>query len=351
MSTVSIVSTLSTVGFKRRGLCAIMRTMKDEASQVQDRWWQILPLGVSLSHEVCDGAGRRVPAEIVTPPAALERVAEAFRAGYREPGVLVDADHASVRPEGSTRALGWVKALEVRADGLYGKIHFTPHGLALVRGGEYVNRSPAFDVVDLGGGRYEPARLTSLALTNTPAFESLKVACCTALRATEQHKETEMDPKAIAQQLGLPDEATPAEIIAELSDKLARLRDLEEAAAKQAEAEAKAEEEAFMEECKKQSVCAEDCEELRTQFRANPQAARKLLAIFSKAAATRLQPPATPGRTLGANQTPPKATASRLSAASAQARDRYVAEVREALKCSCSMAWSEARARRPELFV
>lgn len=349
MSTVSIVSTLSTVGFKRRGLCAIMRGMKDEASQVQDRWWQILPLGVSLSHEVCDGAGRRVPAEIVTPRAALERVAEAFRAGYREPGVLVDADHASVRPEGSTRALGWVKALEVRADGLYGKIHFTPHGLALVRGGEYVNRSPAFDVVDLGGGRYEPARLTSLALTNTPAFESLKVACCTALRATEQHKEMEMDPKAIAQQLGLPDEATPAEIIAELSDKLSRLRDLEEAAAKQAEAEAKAEEEAFMEECKGE-VEAADCEEVRAQFRANPEAARKLVACFRKARLAR-EAAATPGRTLGANQTPPKATTSRLSAASAQARDRYVAEVREALKCSCSMAWSEARARRPELFV
>ena len=319
----------------------------DDTEQMQGRWWQILPVDTAIRHEIVEGDTRK-PAIIVTPREALGRVAKTFRDTFREPGVLVDADHASCRPEGSTRALGWVKALELRVDGLYANIHFTPHGLALVGGGEYVNRSPAFDVVDLGDGRYEPARLTSLALTNTPAFEKLKVACCSK-RPDTQQKEQRMDPKAIAQKLGLPDEATPEEVMATLDDRLIRLKELETAEANRAEEEAKAEEEAFMEECK-DDVADDDREEVRAQFRANPEAARKLVAIFRKAAARRAQPPK-PGRTLGANAAPPTVTASRLPAAKAAERDRVVADIRAALKCSCSMAWSEARSRRPELFV
>ncbi len=320
-----------------------------EKNTLQGRWWQILPLDAQISHEITDAHGERQRAVIVTPREALLRVAKRFTQEYREPGVLVDADHASCRPEGSTRALGWVKALELRADGLYAKIDWTPHGLALVGGGEYVNRSPAFEVVDLGGGRYEPARLTSLALTNIPAFEQLKVACCSA-RCQPQQKEQMMDPTAIAKLLGMPAEATPEELLVALDERLNRLKDLEEAEADRVEAEAKAEEEAFMEECKKQSVCADDCEELRAQFRANPQAARKLAAIFSKAAATRLQPPEMPGRKLGADQAAPGASARCSGNTRAAERDRYVGEVRRQLGCSCSMAWNEARERRPELF-
>lgn len=329
---------------KGRG-CAILWGMNDDPTQqMQDRWWQILPMDVELRHEIAAEGNKRRPAIIVTPREALERVAKAFRETFREPGVLVDADHASERPEGSTRACGWVKAVELRPDGLYAKIHFTPYGLGLVGGGEYVNRSPAFEVVDLGGGRYEPARLTSLALTNTPAFETLNVACCSVVQRPKP-KDHQMDPKAIAQLLGLPEEATPEEITAALNERLTRLKDLEAAEADRAEAQAKAEEEAFMEE-NKDAIREEDKEEVRAQFRANPETTRRLFAAFRRAA-----PKPAAGRTLGADAKAPTVAASRLPAAKAAERDRFVAEVKAQLSCSCSMAWNEARARRPDLFV
>lgn len=316
--------------------------MNDDPEQtLQSRWWHIIPVDTEIDHVIRDGE-RMLPARILTPRAALERVAQAFRETIREPGILVDADHASERPEGSTRACGWVKAVELRADGLYAQIHFTPYGLSLVGGGEYVNRSPAFELVDLGQGRYEPARLTSLALTNTPAFESLTVACC-SVQKRPQEKEPTMDTKTIAQKLGLPEEASPEELMAALDEKLSRLQALETAEADRAEAQAKAEEEAFMEE-NKDAICEEDKEEVRAQFRANPDATRKLVAAFRRKAPA--QPPA---RALGADAKAPSAC--RLPAAKAAERDRFVAEVKAQLSCSCSMAWNEARSRRPDLFI
>lgn len=314
--------------------------------KLQMRWWQIVPADTEIRHEVRSADGEGEPAVVVTPREALERVAETFRREFREPGVLVDTDHASERPEGSTRACGWIKALEVRGDGLYAQIAFTPYGLGLVGDGEYVNRSPAFEVVDRGGGRYEPARLTSLALTNTPAFTNLRVACFSRAGVREPKKDKKMDPKSIAELLGLPAETTPEELSAALAERMSRLRELEQQEADRAEAEAKAEEEAFMAE-HKESICEQDRESVRAAFRKDPEGTKRLFAAFRRGA-----PAAAPGRTLGADAKTPGRTAAQASfSRHAAERDRYVAEVREQLKCSCSMAWNEARSRRPELFM
>ncbi len=146
-----------------------------EGDSLQHKWWQILPLNTSIEHELRNG-DKREPCIVSTPLEALERVKKTFEANFRDPGILVDTDHNSEHEAGSTRAAGWVKALEVREDGLYAQIDFTPYGLSLVGTGEYVSRSPAFTLADRGNGVYEPVELTSLALTNTPAFTTLKVA-------------------------------------------------------------------------------------------------------------------------------------------------------------------------------
>jgi len=53
------------------------------------------------------------------------------------PGLLIDADHRSHDLNQSTRAMGWLVAVEVRKDGLSGKIRWTAAGKAAVDGGEF----------------------------------------------------------------------------------------------------------------------------------------------------------------------------------------------------------------------
>lgn len=87
----------------------------------------------------------------------------------------VDYDHASLRPlDGQpTPAAGYVLDLEVRRDGLYALVEFTPRAADMVRAGEYRFCSGVFvwDSADRKTGEPIPCQLDSIGLTNKPFID------------------------------------------------------------------------------------------------------------------------------------------------------------------------------------
>jgi phage I-like protein len=84
----------------------------------------------------------------------IDREAVARMAARREEGpvnILVDYDHFSYWPAGSSEAAGWIVGLAGREDGLWGQIRWTPEGEAAVRNGRYRYLSPAWRVEDCEG--------------------------------------------------------------------------------------------------------------------------------------------------------------------------------------------------------
>ena len=89
-------------------------------------------------------------------------------------GVLLDYDHFSMDTDKPSEAAGWIVGMEVRDDGLWGKVRWTDTGLKAVTGGRYRFVSlvfpPAaeFEEVEAGTGRKRPLSVVSCALTNEP---------------------------------------------------------------------------------------------------------------------------------------------------------------------------------------
>ncbi|MGD0745622.1 MAG: phage protease, partial [Verrucomicrobiota bacterium] len=88
--------------------------------------------------------------------------------------MLIDHEHFSDQLDKETRAYGWLQELKNRADGIYGRIHWTATGKKAVDGGDYRFFSTEYDPEDLQlinreGGKAKllrPLRLAGLTLTN-----------------------------------------------------------------------------------------------------------------------------------------------------------------------------------------
>ena len=111
----------------------------------------------------------------------------------------IDYDHATdLAPAGTgVPAAGWIKAFEVREDGIWGKVDWTERGAAAVRGGEYRYLSPVFQ---FDKKTKEVTRLLRAALTNNPALY---------LKAVASNQGAEMNEllKKLAALLGLPEDS------------------------------------------------------------------------------------------------------------------------------------------------
>lgn len=122
-------------------------------------------------------------------------------------GLLIDENHSTdlAAPEGrEAPARGWITALEARADGIWGKVDWTPTGTALLAERAYRGISPVF-VYDAAG---KVIRIKHAALTNKPNLQGL----------TALHSENAMSLKAIAKVVGLGEDATEAAIIAAIGN-------------------------------------------------------------------------------------------------------------------------------------
>jgi hypothetical protein len=79
-----------------------------------------------------------------------------------------DPEYAGLPGHSDTRAHGWITDLRARPDGLYGEIRWSQSGRELIENANYKFFSPRWLMRAAGSGIFEPVRLLSVGLTNTP---------------------------------------------------------------------------------------------------------------------------------------------------------------------------------------
>lgn len=122
-------------------------------------WIRLLPLG-----EIKLFDGRE---SFNVDPASLDRMVAAFRS--RGIDLVIDYEHQSLQGERAPAA-GWIKNLEGRSDGLWGRVEWTAQAAEFLKNREYRYFSP---VLRLDPETRKPLALMHVGLTNVPAINHL----------------------------------------------------------------------------------------------------------------------------------------------------------------------------------
>lgn len=173
------------------------------------KWVMLLPLGRFAGR---DGRGPYDGGTVAQMAAFVEATKK--RAGGTD--LVVDYDHQSIfaavpKVGGTAPAAGWIKELEVRDNGLWGRVEWTERAAQAIKAGEYRYISPVYTHKKTG----ELTVLICAGLTNTPNLDLAAVA------ASASKTEQEPDMKTIALALGLPEEAGEDDILTAINSVLA----------------------------------------------------------------------------------------------------------------------------------
>lgn len=118
--------------------------------------------------------------------------------------VSLDYEHASIRPDGGpTPAAGYVLSTEIRSDGLWAQVEFTPRAAEMIRGGEYRFCSGVFDFAarDNATGEELLCALDTIALTNRPFIDGQHPIALSRRVPLSAGVSMEIDLKALAKLL------------------------------------------------------------------------------------------------------------------------------------------------------
>ncbi|CCG07348.1 Mu-like prophage FluMu I protein [Pararhodospirillum photometricum] len=174
-----------------RAVCQV--SLPDQSTPPE--WVHLLPMGTVRG---VDGRGPYV----LRDQAHAAQVIAASGTGVDLP---IDYDHDAILPNGRRPiAAGWIKALDARPDGIWGRVEWTTAAAAHLTAREYRYLSPVIDHTRSG----DVLRLRMAGLTNTPNLSAL-----TALASQEQLDAMDL-LVPIRAALGLPDSATPDQITA-----------------------------------------------------------------------------------------------------------------------------------------
>lgn len=184
--------------------CLALTTAQAGTGNPQEQWIHLLPAGKFAAR---DGRG---PWNAADPAAIIEQSRR--YAGTRL--IPVDYEHQTdFAPENGqpAPAAGWIKALQARANGIWGLVEWTALALASLDAKQYRYLSPVFNHAPSG----EVIRILRAALTNNPALDQL-----TALARAGNTMQT-MQPDQIGQlrqALGLAPEADFTAILAKIQE-------------------------------------------------------------------------------------------------------------------------------------
>lgn len=146
--------------------------------------------------------------------AHAERIIAATAAAQGPVDLMFDYDHQAVRAPavaGQAKAAGWIKQLHAADDGLWADVEWTPTAAAAIEAREYRYTSPYF-LHDKKTGAV--TRIINAGLTNTPNFNLAAVAA-SALNEEQAHMNELL--MAIAKALGLGEDATQEQVMAEIA--------------------------------------------------------------------------------------------------------------------------------------
>lgn len=181
------------------------------APEQGDNWIKLIPAG---RFRLRDGRGGDLNAG---DQAAMQAVVDRTRAYFGSTDLMVDYDHELVRAQkegGRAEAAGWIKELQVRADGIYGRVEWTAAAAQKIRDRAYRYISPWFQA--LKDGRIH--QLLNAALVNMPALDLEAIAASIIVNPSE---EIPMDK--IAKALGLAENASQDTILAAINDRHTKL--------------------------------------------------------------------------------------------------------------------------------
>lgn len=169
-------------------------------------WVRLLPNG---TFTLRDGRG---PFRAGDNAAELSQVIDRSLAYASNTELMMDYDHQSyfaVKPGvgGTAVASGWIKKLDARADGIWGRIEWTDAAAAKIKASEYRYISPLFTYDDAGNIN----RLINAALVNVPAIDFTAIAA-----SLLTHKEP-VPMKTIAKFLGLAETSSEEAILAAMT--------------------------------------------------------------------------------------------------------------------------------------
>jgi hypothetical protein len=159
-------------------------------------WIQVVPLGTYNHPEY---------GKLEFTSERLATFAQNFKNNVRTTQLDVDYDHKDV----DGKAAGWYQDVEVRDDGLWAEIEWTPNAFASLQAGEYRYFSPEFsdEWVHPQTGETHKDVLFGGALTNRPFLRDiLPINLSEVIQANEG--DNLMDPKELRKLLGLPEDAS-----------------------------------------------------------------------------------------------------------------------------------------------
>jgi hypothetical protein len=109
--------------------------LNPDFSHPADGWYQIEPKGEHPNRAA--GVIQIIDDEAVK--SIVERFNEEAAAGKLRHGneMLIDHEHFSDQPDKESRAYGWLVELQVRGDGIYGRVRWSKTGKEAVDGGDY----------------------------------------------------------------------------------------------------------------------------------------------------------------------------------------------------------------------
>ena len=165
-----------------------------------EQWVQLLPVGKVIGR---DGRGPW----LVRKP---ERIVAATRQLAGKGWLAVDYEHQidlHAQTGKPAIAAGWIKAVEVRADGIWGLIEWTERASSLIRAHEYRYLSPVFEHTRSG----EVTRILRAGLTNSPNIDLKALASMGAgMNQTSPTNRLTTELRAL---LSLPEDAEEDAII------------------------------------------------------------------------------------------------------------------------------------------
>ena len=173
---------------------ALAASMNLPEGDAAPEWVHLLPVTAGAI-ETFDGRG---PYQIADAAAVISASMEWER------GIPIDENHATdlAAPKGQEApARGWIKEMQARADGIWGRVEWTKAGAELVADHAYRGISP---VMILHADKKTVRLIPRASLVNTPNLRGL----------TALHQEQSMDLTKLAEALGLPATATMDDIIA-----------------------------------------------------------------------------------------------------------------------------------------
>lgn len=159
-------------------------------------WLQLIPAGTFSGR---DGRGPYHAGD----ERSLQRIAETTRQFHGPTNIVVDYEHQSLNALKNGKpapAAGWIKEVQARPDGLYGRVEWTANAASAIRAREYRYLSPVYFHAKDG----KILALQNAALTNVPNINMAEVSAHTIF-----HQAHEGDPmKRVLAALGLAEGAS-----------------------------------------------------------------------------------------------------------------------------------------------